>query len=94
MKSAMPTHIKNHVVENRFQAPPPGNTVNLHQVLEDNLMCAVCGVALVSEAYRLYITYATPIAFIPDGMNSADEHGWCCTLEHAKEHAISLLATI
>jgi hypothetical protein len=80
--------INEHHLEEKLIAIPP-TQVRLHKtVLKAGLRCKMCGAPLQSVAYRFCLTHAEPVNSVPDdSMNELGE--WCCSLEHARQSALS-----
>jgi hypothetical protein len=87
MMAALPDHISR--MNGTFESPQPGNVVNMGWVLEEGYLCAQCSKSLKHDAYRITITYATPISVMIH--NQGGEDGWCCSMDHAKAHAGSTM---
>jgi hypothetical protein len=86
MVDAMPDVIRKEIREERFVDPPPGNIVNLHKIVfGEHLTCSYCSQPLDKIAYRIQVTYATPIAQLPRNHSHEDTAEWCCTLSEAVE---------
>lgn len=73
--------------------PVSPEQVKIHlTVLRAGLSCKVCGTPLNEQAYRFCLTHATPMNSVPD--DSQNELGeWCCSLPHAQQAALAILAS-
>lgn len=86
MKESVPTCINTHFAETDLHSPVVGSTNLDKQVFAGNLLCKVCGVPLVTSAYRFCLTNATPYNRVLDNSQNELEE-WCCSLAHAQEQA-------
>jgi hypothetical protein len=87
--------VSQHYSENLLHPIPSGGGITrLHKiVLRNHLVCIVCQSALEAVAYRFCISICTPINSIPD--DSHDQlGGWCCSLEHARQSALSIISSM
>ena len=92
MKDGLADCLIDHYSEEKLHPiPAGGGTTMLHRVvLGSDLSCKDCGAPLTHVAYRFCLTLCTPYNHVPD--ESMDElGGWCCSLEHARQSALSLL---
>ena len=81
--------LKSHYNDENLLEYVPISEVRLHKlVLNSSLKCKVCNVPLVKEAYRFCLRHALPINRFLD-RSEEDLEEWTCSLEHAKQNALS-----
>jgi hypothetical protein len=93
MQSGLTRCINEHYAESDLHPPIAGTTILHRVVLSSHLLCKTCNAPLTDVAYRFCLTLATPINHVPD--ESQNELGeWCCSLDHARQSALSIIASI
>jgi hypothetical protein len=93
MRAGVSTCINSHYLESSL-VDVPASQVRFHrQVLSAGLICKVCQASIRDTAYRFCLTVSTPANFIPDDSQNALGE-WCCSLEHARENALTIISSI
>jgi len=92
MQQGMISCINEHYSEESLHGiPVGGGSTILHRiVLGSNVECSTCNKLLDGVGYRFCLTAATPYNYLPDGLHT-ELSSWCCSLEHAKQHAIAVI---
>lgn len=86
--------INEHFSEEKLHPiPVGGGTTMLHEIVlrHEKILCAVCAQPLTSAAYRFCLTRATPYNEVIDTSQN-QLSGWCCSLDHARQSALAILA--
>ncbi len=95
LKATLTDCINQHYQESFLHPIPTGQgSTRLHDMVLTNTSntCAFCHSPLTSVAYRFCLTRAIPAT---EPLNDhTDFAGWCCSLDHARQHVLATVAEI